>query len=177
MHKEQGNPWHWLEQRCNVDYNAARSLLCIDHQAILQSANNTVVRFKQNLKRTAVAEQWAPTFKFSTNFVLITRISNQAADVKIIIDPFHSIKKTRACKKTFFSCVQWFWLSASFYSKHKWKINVKSPSDEASATTFRFMLEALSLNFLQTPSPRMSPKVSSKVLTKIMPAGEIYIVG
>jgi len=33
--------------------------------------------------------------------------------------------------------------------------------------------EAFLLSLLQTPSPHMPPKVSSKVLTKVMPAGEI----
>ena len=48
---------------------------------------------------------------------------------------------------------------------------IKSPLNEASATTLRPMLEAaLALSLLQAPLPHTSPNVSSKVLTKIMPA-------
>jgi len=53
----------------------------------------------------------------------------------------------------------------------------KSPVNEASATILRLMLEqAPLLNFFQTPSSYVWPKVSSNVLTRIMPAGEIHIV-
>ena len=52
----------------------------------------------------------------------------------------------------------------------------KSPVNEASATILRLMLEAPLLIFFQTPLLYVSPKVSSNVLARIMPAGEIHIV-
>jgi hypothetical protein len=59
------------------------------------------MRLKQYLKRTAVTEQGAPTLKFSTILFSSPEFLTKLADVKIIVDPFHSIKKPVHAKNLF----------------------------------------------------------------------------
>lgn len=52
-----------------------------------------MTRLKQQIKRIAVIEQGAPTVKPSTILFSSPGFLTKLADVKITVDPFHSIKK------------------------------------------------------------------------------------
>jgi hypothetical protein len=52
-----------------------------------------VIRLKQHLKRISDTKQLTPTLKFSSILFSSPESLTKLADVKIIVDPFHSIKK------------------------------------------------------------------------------------
>ena len=92
--EEHRNPWHWLEQHCSASFNAVVPLLCALHlEATLQSANG-IASLERCVKRTRITRVDSTTNpQVSAIFLSTTKSETKLAEVKIVTQPFHSIKK------------------------------------------------------------------------------------
>jgi hypothetical protein len=109
LDEDHDDPWYWLEQHCNANYNAITSHLCVPClEATLQSENDIMMRVKQHLKRTSNHRIMSTNPQVFNNLVLITRISNQARWCQNNYRFIPPIKNPVHAKKPFFSCTR-FW--------------------------------------------------------------------